>query len=79
VVPAECMKIVVVSGVCMSLIAEYVVHIGNILLVPASYGHDPCCIWPRNLSVIWSLSLCLVCVGLSNGHSNQQFLSYLCG
>jgi hypothetical protein len=26
-------------------------HIGNILLVPVSFGRDSCCIWPTNLSI----------------------------
>jgi hypothetical protein len=48
VVPAEYMKIVVVFGVYtrMRPVAECVVHILNILLVLASFGHDSCCICP---------------------------------
>jgi hypothetical protein len=32
-------------------VARCLVHIRNILLVPASFGQDLCCIWPRNLFV----------------------------
>jgi hypothetical protein len=51
VVPAERMKLVAVSGVYMRLVAECLVHFGNILRVSASFGRDSCCIWQRNLSV----------------------------
>jgi hypothetical protein len=44
------MMVDAVSGVYMMLVAEYLVHIGNILLVPASFSLDSQCIWPRNLS-----------------------------
>jgi hypothetical protein len=48
VVPVKCMKLVAVSGVYIRLVAECLVHFGNMLLAPASFGHDSCCIWPRN-------------------------------
>jgi hypothetical protein len=40
---AERMKLVAVSGIYMRLVAECLVHAGNILLVPASFGQDSCC------------------------------------
>jgi hypothetical protein len=45
------MKLVAVSGMYMRLVVECLVHIGNILLVPALFGCDSCCIWPGNMSV----------------------------
>jgi hypothetical protein len=51
VVPAERMKLIAVSGVYMRIVAECPVHMRNKLLVPASFGRDSCCVWPRNLSV----------------------------
>jgi hypothetical protein len=51
VLPAERVKLFEVSGVYIRLLAEYLVNIGNMLLVPASFGWDSCCIWPKDLSV----------------------------
>jgi hypothetical protein len=50
-VPAECMALVMVSCVYMRLVAECLVQVGYILLVPASFAHNSCCIWLRNLFV----------------------------
>jgi hypothetical protein len=44
VIPAELMKPVAVSGVHMRLVTECVVHNGNILLVPALFDQDSCCV-----------------------------------
>jgi hypothetical protein len=41
-VSAERMKLVAVSGKYVRFSAECLVHIGNILLLPASSGHDSC-------------------------------------
>jgi hypothetical protein len=38
------------SGVYMRLAAECPVQAGSILLAPASFSLDSCCIWPRNFS-----------------------------
>jgi hypothetical protein len=51
----------------MKLVAECLVPTRNILLVPASFGQDSCCIWPRNLSV-----------GVSDGHTDQKLLLIIC-
>jgi uncharacterized membrane protein len=50
-VPAECIKFIAVSGVYVKLVVDCLVHIGNILLVPALFVRDAYCIWPRNMSV----------------------------
>jgi hypothetical protein len=70
VVPAERMKLVAVSVVYMRSVAECLVHIGNILLVSAHLV----LLYLAEEFVHWSLSLCLACVGLSDGHSDQQLL-----
>jgi hypothetical protein len=62
VVPAERMNLVAMPGVYMRLVAECLVHTGNILLVPAAFGRDSFCIWPRNLSVGHSPCALLVTV-----------------
>jgi hypothetical protein len=47
------MKLVALSDIYiyMRLVAACLVHTGNILLAPASFSHDSCCIWPRNFFV----------------------------
>jgi hypothetical protein len=40
VVPAGRMKFVAASGVNMRLVTESLAHVGNTLLVPASFGHS---------------------------------------
>jgi hypothetical protein len=45
------MNLVALFGVYMRFAAECLVHIGNILLVPASFDRDSCFTWPRTLSV----------------------------
>jgi hypothetical protein len=66
VVPAEHMKIVVVSA------------------THCEYIDGACIIWPglmlylAEVFVRWLRFLCFACVGLSDGHSDQQFSMVIC-
>jgi hypothetical protein len=67
------MELVALSGVYMRLIAECLVHTGNNIA-------DVCIIWSGFMLYLVKKfvrclrSMCLACIGLSDGYSDQQLL-----